>query len=141
MVPGNEIIQELHHILLKVKLKLAKNRRSAPWTEQQLTKVLKSLKSNKCVDPLSMTYELFKPGIIGASLFNSFLSFCNETKETGQVIDSLRKADITSIYKLKGSRLSLDSERGIFSVVKIRSIIDKLLYEDIYPVIKENITF
>ena len=140
MKPGNESIQYLHHVLLNLRINVAKLRKSDPWSADQLFKVLKSLKNNKCADPLSMTYELFKPGIIGGNLFNSLLMFCNETKEKVKVIEALKLSDITSIYKNKGSRLSLDSERGIFSVVKVRSIIDKLLYQDIYPIIEEQMS-
>ena len=47
----------------------------------------------------------------------------------------LTLADITSIYKNKGDKKDLKNDRGIFGLVKIRIIFDKLLYRDIYPVI------
>ena len=133
MTSGNENIEFLQNVM-------SKSRKSDAWTAEQLWKILTKLKPNKSMDPLSMTYELFKPGNIGENLFNSLLMFRNETKETGEVIDALRLSNITSIYKMKGSRLLLDLERGIFSVVKIRSIIDKLLYQDIYPIIDSNMS-
>ena len=137
MEEGYEDLQNLKTFLFNTRMDLSKNRKSSPWTEVELLKVLKSLKSRKCIDPIGMNYELFKPGVIGTYLFKSLLMFCNETKERGEVIDILMKADITSIYKKKGSRLSLDNERGIFSVVKLKSLIDKLLYNDVYPIIDD----
>ena len=110
------------------------------WTENQLFNVLKNLKSKKCADPLGMIYDLFKPGIIGQDLFESLLLFCKETKDKIEVIDPIRHSDITSIYKHKGNRFSLTSDRGIFSVVKIRRIIDKLIYQDIYAEVDSNMT-
>ena len=47
---------------------------------------------------------------------------------------------ITSIYKQKGDKSSLDNDRGIFNVTKPRSIIDKLLYNDIYDGIDSNMS-
>ena len=49
--------------------------------------------------------------------------------------DFLTYTDITSIYKLKGEKNDLNSERGLFCVSKIRSIIEKLIYQDTYDMI------
>ena len=45
--------------------------------------------------------------------------------------------DITSIYKMKGPKCELDSDRGIFGVAKVRSIIEKLVYQDSYDTIDQ----
>ena len=58
--------------------------------------------------------------------------FCNQTKDNLIITHSLKLSDITSIYKNKGSRLSLDYEHGILSVVKLCSIIDNLVHNDMY---------
>ena len=39
--------------------------------------------------------------------------------------------DVTSIYKQKGDRSDLENDRGLFGVSKIRSIIEKLVYQDV----------
>ena len=51
-----------------------------------------------------------------------------------------RLTAITSIYKQKGDKSSLENDRGIFNVTKPRSIIDKLLYNDIYDGIDSNMS-
>ena len=52
----------------------------------------------------------------------------------------MRLANITSIYKLKNSRQHLENDRGIFVLTVIRMIMDRLLYNDLYPEIEENMS-
>ena len=47
---------------------------------------------------------------------------------------------ITSIWKKKGEQSNINNDRGIFNVTKIRSILDKLLYNDIYDVVDVNMS-
>ena len=49
-------------------------------------------------------------------------------------------SNITSFYKSKGDRLDLDNDRGVFIVVKIRSILDKLIYNDNYHIIDKSMS-
>ena len=39
---------------------------------------------------------------------------------------------IHSFYKKKGSKSDLNYDRGVFIVAKLRSILDRLVYNDIY---------
>ena len=41
-------------------------------------------------------------------------------------------SNISSFYKKTGDKADLNNDRGVFNVVKIRSILDKLIYNDIY---------
>ena len=41
-------------------------------------------------------------------------------------------SNISSFYKKTGDKTDMNNERGVFNVVKIRSILDKLIYNDIY---------
>ena len=52
----------------------------------------------------------------------------------------LQLADITSLYKNKGERSNLDNDRGVFNLVTIRNILDKLCYKDEYPVIDSEMS-
>ena len=54
--------------------------------------------------------------------------------------DLLKSCNITSIYKNNGSRKEFDNYRGIFRVTILRSILDKLIYNDEYPGIDDNLT-
>ena len=101
--------------------------------------VLRSLKNNKSADSSGLIYELFKPGIIGSDLFTSLLMFCNKVKAELVIPEMLTFTTITSIYKNKGPRNDLESDRGIFCVSKLRSILEKLIYQDEYKIIEENI--
>ena len=45
-----------------------------------------------------------------------------------------------SFYKNKGRKDDLANERGIFNLCNVRSILDKLIYEDEYNTIDENLS-
>ena len=53
------------------------------------------------------------------------------------VPDFLLLANITSLYKNKGDRSDLNNDRGIFGLIKIRNIFDKMLYSEVYPIVIE----
>ena len=63
----------------------------------------------------------------------------NKIKDELVIPDSLEKCNITSIYK-KGKKNVIDNYRGIFRVTVLRNILDRLIYNDIYPTIDENLT-
>ena len=48
---------------------------------------------------------------------------------------------ITSIHKNRGSKALLRNERGIFCLSKARSCMDKLIYQDIYKTVDENMSY
>ena len=52
--------------------------------------------------------------------------------------DFMRKADVTTIYKGKGSRTDLNNDRGVFVVSVFRSLLMKLIYKDIYKIIDKS---
>ena len=52
----------------------------------------------------------------------------------------LELCDISSIWKKKGSRNDFENYRGIFRVTIIRSILDRLIYNDEYPTIDSNLS-
>ena len=55
--------------------------------------------------------------------------------------DFFELMSITSLYKNKGARSDLGNERGIFNVSKVRSILDKVLYADVYDDIDRSMSF
>ena len=111
---------------------------SNDWTEEDLEKVLKSLKNNKARDAHGHTYEIFKYG--GKDLKRSLLKFCNEVKSRQVYPEVLHPSNITSLYKNRGEKADLNNDRGIFNVVKIRSILDKLVYNEKYETIDKNMS-
>ena len=52
----------------------------------------------------------------------------------------MQKANITTIYKSKGSRLSLENDRGIFVINILKMIIDRMVYEDKYEEIDKGMS-
>ena len=100
---------------------VASRNKSPDWTPKQLMKVLQSLKTSKSPDHFGMIYELFKPEIIGTDLFKSLLLLCNAMKRQQEIPKFLKYMDITSFYKNKGDRKSLENKRGVLGVVKVNS--------------------
>ena len=47
--------------------------------------------------------------------------------------------NISSIFK-KGSKLDLNNDRGVFNVMTVRSIIDNLMYNDLYETIDNSMS-
>ena len=114
--------------------------KSKPWTEQDLIKVLKTLKNDKAMDPNGMINEIFKPGCIGSDLLSSLLSLMNGIKSEQFIPDFIQRANISTIYKNKGSRLDLDNDRGIFVLTVMKKILDKLIYCDKYDDIDSSMS-
>ena len=105
---------------------------SQSWALKDLEKVTKSLKNNQSRDPNGMINELFKPGVCGQDLKLGILQLMNNIKTSFTIPQFMQLADITSIYKNKGSRQDLNSDRGIFVLSVLRKVFDKLIYEDKY---------
>ena len=64
----------------------------------------------------------------------------NRIKDCKEYPDILKLSNITSLYKKKGERSSFDNDRGIFNTVKIRSILDKMIYNDYYDIIDSSMS-
>ena len=110
------------------------------WTMQDLEVVLKQLKNKKSRDPLGLANELFKPENAGEDLKLALLKMSNEIKKQQIFPKALGMCNISSLYKNKGSKKDFNNYRGIFRVTAIRSIIDKLIYNDEYDTIDANLT-
>ena len=133
-------IQKIKEELCEERIKLSKLSKSAPWTPEDLKKVLKDLKKNKCRDPHGIINEIVKPGVIGSSLESSLLTLLNRVKEEISIPEFMQYANIVSIYKGKGEKSNLKNDRGIFIVNIFRSILMKLVYRDKYPTVDENMS-
>ena len=64
----------------------------------------------------------------------------NYIKQSLTVPGFLQSMSITSIWKRKGSKSKLSNERGLFCLSKVRSCLDKLLYNDIYDEVDSNLS-
>ena len=135
---GLEDLERHKENLYHLRLKIAEDVKSNDWTIEELNKVLKSLKNNKARDLYGHTYELFKNG--GQGLKTSLLLMFNSIKNSKTYPEILSYSRITSIYKGKGSKNDLNSDRGIYNLVKTRSIMDKLIYNTNYEELDGNMS-
>ena len=138
--PELQLHKEQREDLCNQRLQQAQKNKTPDWTEKELERVLKQLKTHKSKDPLDMPNELFKPENIGSDLKIAVLKLMNRMKKQQKVPSHLKYCNITSLYKNKGSKKDFENYRGIFRVVTLRSIMDKLIYNDLYPVIDAQLT-
>ena len=118
------------------RLTVIKQRKTNNWTLDDLDKVIKGLKKNQSIDPNGMLNETFLPNVMGIDLKSGLLSLMNGVKSEMVIPYNLQLANISSIFKNKGSRLELLNDRGIFILPVVRKVLDKLLYLDKYPSIE-----
>ena len=64
----------------------------------------------------------------------------NLIKDHQKYPDAFKPCNITSIYKHKGSHKDMNNYRGVFRVSVLRSILDRLIYNDCYHTIDDNIS-
>ena len=140
MKPEYEDIFEMKSELWGNLLEACKSRTSQPWEMSDLDKVLKKLKTNKTRDPIGLINEIFKPGCIGAGLKQAVLSLLNQSKLSNELAEVMQLSNITSIWKRKGSKMQLSSDRGIFVLTTFRMIMDRMVYNDYYPSLEENMS-
>ena len=126
--------------LCNKRLEEAQRNETPDWTMSELETVIKQLKNNKSKDPLDLPNEIFKPENIGTDLKLAVLCLMNQIKTQQKIPSSLKYCNITSIYKNKGSKKDFENYRGVFRVVTLRSILDKLIYNDEYPGIDASLT-
>ena len=124
--------------LFEIEMKLAESKSSISWTMNDLKLALKSFSNNKARDENGHVYELFKFG--GYSLKLSLLNLFNKVKETKIYPSIFQQSNISTFWKKKGEKSDLENDRGIFNVNKIRSILDKMIYNDIYETVDANMS-
>ena len=132
-------LQKEKEELCRLRLKLASRKKTPDWTMEQLDKVLNYLKKNKSRDPLGFANEIFHPDVAGDDLKKAILALLNRMKKEQIYPEVLEVYDISSIYKNKGARNNFENYRGIFRVPIIRSILDRLIYNDEYQNIDEHL--
>ena len=108
-------IFELKTLLWKIRFSEIKKVKSPKWELSSLFEVLKGLKNNQSRDPSGLIHELFKPKVIGQDLAVGLLDLLNGIKSNMEVPKNIQLANITSIYKNKGSRQELKNpaKRGL----------------------------
>ena len=139
MKDGLEQLKDDKEELSKLRLEAAKRNKSNPWTKDDLEEVLKYLKKDKCKDPNNHINELFHTKVAGSDMKNAILILMNRIKDDLIYPEALEFCNITSIYK-KGKKNVFDNYRGVFRVTVLRNILDRLIYNDIYPTIDASLS-
>ena len=75
-------------------------------------------------------------------LISNFLSSNSSmlSKELRHTQKSFSPPNISSFLKKKGEKSDLENDRGVFNVTKIRSILDRMIYNDVYDIIDSNMS-
>ena len=133
-------LKQLKGILFEMRLKMCKEQKSEPWEMKHLEAAMNKLKVNKSRDPNGWLNDIFKEGVAGKNLKISMLKLFNRMKMENYFPDFMRKADISTIYKGKGEKSELRNDRGIFIVSVFRSLLMKLIYQDIYEIIDKSMS-
>ena len=131
-------IVELKDLLFDLRMNMCSQVKSRDWDMSDLDKVLKGVKNNKARDAHGHIFELFKLG--GHDLKLSLIKMFNLTKKTQIYPDIFQPSNISSIYKSRGRKDDLSNDRGVFNVVKLRSLIDRLSYNDNYDIIDQSMS-
>ena len=87
-----------------------------------------------------MINEIFLPAAMGSNLKGGLITLMNEIKVELLIPYNLQLADISSIFKMKGSKFELSDDRGFFILSVVRKILDKLLYQDKYSFIDSEMS-
>ena len=61
-------------------------------------------------------------------------------KEEGDIPAFMEWTNISSLYKHCGLKSDLNNYRGVFNVIRVRAIIDDLIYNDYYQTIDESMS-
>ena len=132
--------EEAVNKLCEARLKLTAINKTEPWNMDDIKEAVKHLDNDKSRDAHGWANELFKDGVAGTDLKLAVLKLMNLIKETQKYPEALELCNITSIYKHKGSHKDMNNYRGVFRVSVLRSILDRLIYNDSYHTLDENIT-
>ena len=71
-------------------------------------------------------------------LRSQFKKMFNRIKRDAKFPSILKPSNITSIWKKKGSKTSFDNQRGVFNVSKLRSVIDKMVMDEVYETVDKS---
>ena len=106
---------------------------------EDLKLALKQLHKDRSADPDGFINELFKEAVAGDDLLLAILKLMNKIKTTQKYPKNFKKCNITSLHKKK-SRKDFNNYRGVFRVQTLRSILDRMTYNDSCYSIDSNIS-
>ena len=135
-----EELKQLKQLLFNLRRELCKTRTTEPWNMSDLDAAIKDLKRNKARDPNGWLNDIFMQEIAGKNLKISMLKMFNRIKTEDFIPNFMRKAEVTTIYKGKGSKSDLKNDRGVFIVSVFRNLLMKMIYKDIYETLDKSMS-
>ena len=130
--------EETENKLCETRLKISKLNKTDPWTLEDLNQAIKDLDRDKSRDALGHANEILI--CAGSDLRFAVLKLMNHIKNTQIYPEAMEYCNITSIYKHKGSHKDFNNYRGVFRVTVLRSVLDRLIYNDCYTTVDDNLT-
>ena len=138
MKDGLKKYQAEREELCYLRVSESRKNKTPKWDIEDVKYVIKHLKKKKSRDSYGFSNELFQMG--GSDLFEAVLNCMNNIKDQQIFPKCLQDCNVTCLYKSKGSRKDLNNYRGIFRVNILRSILDRLIFNDEYDNIDQNLT-
>ena len=140
MVGGLKDLKSVREKFCKDRLSKASKNKTVEWTVEDVTNVLKSLKTGKSKDPYELPNEIFKHSAAGDDLILALTKLTNRIKHERTFPEAMNICNVTNLYKNKGPKNLFDSYKGLFRTPVLRIILDKLMYGDEYEEIDEQLT-
>ena len=138
MHPELLILEQRKLKLSRMRLLMAKRRKTAPWTLKQMEKAIKSMKNRKCRDAQGLVNEILQPGVAGRDFKMALLSLMNNTKKHLKIPHMMKIVNIALIPKPGKRNLQhIENHRGIFLIHKFRSLLMRMLLNDKYDTLDE----
>ena len=97
-----------------------------------------NLKKKESRDPLGYSNKIIQFG--EKDVITAVTKLMNAIKKRHKFPKCLTACYITSLYKNKPSRKDFNMYRGIFRVTVFRNILDRLIFNDEYETIDQNLT-
>ena len=96
---GLEGLEVAREKLCEKRLIKSRQNKTAQWTVEDVTNVLKSLKTGKSKDPYELPNELFRPNTAGDDLILAVTKLMNRIKEELVFPDPMTMCNVTNLYK------------------------------------------
>ena len=136
--PKHQEIFRMKQELWSQRLKSLIKKKTPNWNVNDVIKAVKKLKNNKSRDPFGVINETLKDCAEMNDLMFALQKLVNGIKEEKHKY--MTYATVTSLHKNKGSKSDLENDRGIFILTTVKKVLEKLLYQDIYDDIEENMS-
>ena len=126
--------------LCRHRLHKARTNHSPDFSLSDVRNAISELKEGTCIDPNGFVREIFTRA--GTGLVQSIVTMLNTCmiKKKWQVLSKWTEMYTCTLYQRKGSWKELENHEGIFIVVIVSIIFEKVLKNHITPILRENMT-